>query len=323
MKTSNVIRMEMYIMSEILRGVVVDASFDPLTRTEAECLQTAGTPLYVQCLRTDAVIPAARIPSLCNAINAGLPVAGYITLNKFHAGSFHIREGRAGVPDDIWKKLLFVAVDVELRGITIDQITDAVNEVEKLGQRAIIYTNKNSWLNYVIPSNSITLAKRGILLWNALWDLHPDIDFPRLPFGGWSPDQVIGEQWSGGTMVCKQFVDRNTFVKELLFKEEEELSSQEFENLNKRINQTLNFTSIHIVAINDKLNELVCTTRALKETFDTHFTTHNTSGGVMERNAILVLDEVEKLVKAGEELREEFLEELNTIRANIKESVDE
>lgn len=308
--------MEMYTMSEVR---VVDASFDPLTRTEAECLKAGGTSLYVQGLWTSTVAPASGADNLRTAINAGLPVAAYASLNHHNSGVWHIRRARERVTSDIWEKLLFVAVDIELRGITIQQITDAVDEVERLGKRAILYTNRNSWLNYVIPSNDGTLAKRGILLWNALWDLHPDIDFPRNPFGGWRPDQVIGEQWSGGTMVCKQFVDRNTFIEELLFKGEEHMASAEFEKLNTKINHVAGFTRTAIVSLNDRVNELVCTARATKETIAKHFTTHNTGGGVFERDALLILEKVEKLVKQGEDLRESLLTELNELRELIKD----
>ncbi len=309
----------MFTMSE-LRGVVVDASFDHLTLIEAECLKTAGTPLYIQCLWTSTVAPLTRVESLRNALKAGLPIAAYASLNHHNSGSHHIRKARNGVPQDIWDKLLFVAVDIELRGITIQQITEAVNEVERLGRRAIIYTNRNSWLNYVIPSNDGTLARRGILLWNALWDLQPDIDFPRLPFGGWSPSQVIGEQWSGGTMVCHQFVDRNTFIRELLFsKGEARMSSEEFTQLNRKIDHVAGFTKLAVVDLSDRINGLVCTTRAIKETIEQHFKTHNSSGGILERDALLILDEVEKLVTNGEELRQKFLKELNDLRDLLKE----
>lgn len=49
------------------------------------------------------------------------------------------------------------------------------------------------------------------LLWNAAWDNSPDIDYSRHPFGGWTEQDLIGEQWSGGTHVGGQFVDRNSF----------------------------------------------------------------------------------------------------------------
>ena len=313
--------MEIYTMSEIR---VVDASFDPLTRTEAECLKAGGTSLYVQGLWTSTVAPVSRVNSMRNAINAGLPVAAYASLNHHNSGVWHIRRARDKVPQDIWNKLLFVAVDIELRGITIQQITDAVNEVERLGKRAIIYTNRNSWLNYVIPSNDGTLAKRGILLWNALWDLNPDIDFPRLPFGRWSPAQVIGEQWSGGTMVCKQFVDRNTFIKELLFqKEEEHMASEEFEKLNRKINNVAGITKIVITDLDKRIIQLVNSTTEHKDTIAAHFTTHNTSGGVLEREALVILDKVVKLIAEGNNIRTEFTTQLSDLRKIFKDDLNE
>ncbi len=196
----------------------VDASFDQLTVNEANCLKRASWPVYIQCLWTAAEQPGVRVVSLRTAMNAGLLVAGYISLNANSSGSWHVAQGRAGIPDDIWDALDFVAIDVELRGITISNIREAVIDVEALGKKAVIYTSWNAWNNYVIPSNSSALSERGVPLWNALWDKNPDFDFPTLRYGGWGDDQVFMEQWSGGTDVCGQFVDRNTIVNpELVF----------------------------------------------------------------------------------------------------------
>lgn len=194
----------------------VDASFDPLTAIEALCLANSDTPLFAQCLWTATTTPAPRVISLREASNAGLMTAGYISLNRHGRGAYHIDRGREGVPDDLWQALKFVAVDIELDGIRVEEIVAACERVVTLGQRPIIYTNYNTWTSKIIPANSDVLARLGILLWNAYWDLHPDIDFPQCRFGGWRDDQVMLEQWSGGAHVCGTFVDRNTVIRELL-----------------------------------------------------------------------------------------------------------
>lgn len=194
----------------------VDSSFDPLTLQEAQRLRAANVECYWQCLWTATQQPEPRVISLRNADAARLYLGAYISLNSSKPGPWHIDQGRAGVPDDIWQRLLFVAVDVELQGIRVEEIMKAVDRVITLGQRPTLYTSWNAWRNYIIPSNSPLLAQRGVLLNNANWDGAPDIDFPSLPFGTWTIKQVLSEQWSGGTMVEGQFVDRNTFVRELL-----------------------------------------------------------------------------------------------------------
>lgn len=188
----------------------VDASYDQLTVTEAQCLNRSSWPLYVQCLWTAIEQPPARVESLRTAKNAGLDIAGYISLNNSGSGANHVMSGKAGVPDDLWDAMEFVAVDVELRGITEQQILRAVEAVESLGQKVVIYTSWNAWNNLVAPGNPTSL--KHIPLWNALWDRNPDFDFPTLRYGGWVDSMVFMEQWSGGTDVCGQFVDRNTVV---------------------------------------------------------------------------------------------------------------
>ncbi len=190
----------------------VDASFDQLTLAEAQCLKDKSWPVYWQCLWTGSEQPGPRVISLRTAQQTGLLLGGYISLTSAHTGAWHVASGRAGVPDDLWGAMDFVAIDIELRGITIPNILQAIDAVEALGKKATLYTSYNAWVNYVIPGNSPAVSARGIPLCNALWDKNPDFDFPTLRFGGWTDDQVFMEQWSGGTYVCGQFVDRNTIV---------------------------------------------------------------------------------------------------------------
>lgn len=114
--------------------------------------------------------------------------------------------------------------------------------------------------------------------------------------------------------------------------EEEHMPTEEFTKLNKKINdQNRKVTklqkevnsvrtggAISLVKLSDRINGLVCTTRAIQKTLETHFTTHNQSGGALERVGIPVLGEVSKLVAKAEEEREATLEELNTLRTTIE-----
>lgn len=204
------------ILGTVTIAHAVDASFDLLTIEEAQCLKGNNTALFAQCLWTGAMRPANAIRSLRNARNMGLRIAGYISLNRHHSGVWHAAKGCADIAPDLWDAMEFVAVDIELDGVRIEEIVAAVNRVKELGQRPILYTNYNSWTTKVVPRNPQDIAQMDVLLWNAYWDMNPDIDFPRLRFGGWRPDQVMIEQWSGGTHVCGTFVDRNSVVLELL-----------------------------------------------------------------------------------------------------------
>jgi len=187
----------------------VDSSFDELTPADAQRLKAAGVQVYAQCLWTGREQPAPRVVSLRNALLAGIPkLIGYISVAPGHSGDWHVNQGRAGVPDDIWNALVKVPVDVELDGLTTQIVRQAVDRVAALGKPKDIYTNYRTWVE--VLGNPTTFTDCG--LWNAIWDANPDFDFPTLRFGGWRDEQVWGEQWSGGTnVVAGQFADRNQF----------------------------------------------------------------------------------------------------------------
>jgi hypothetical protein len=187
----------------------VDASFDELTLDEARRLKAAGVQVYTQCLWTGAVKPASRIASLRNAQGAGLKLIGYISVAPGRmSGREHVGVGRLGVPDDLWSALVKVPIDVELEGLEFERhVLEALDRVAELGKPRDVYTAHFAWAGF--QGNPTRPA--GVGLWNAFWDEQPDVDFARFPFGGWSSDEVWGEQWSGGHVLEGQLVDRNTF----------------------------------------------------------------------------------------------------------------
>ena len=188
----------------------VDSSYDELSLAEAQKLKAAGVQVYAQALWTGREQPASRISSLRNAMLAGIPkLVGYISVsNNGQDGAWHVNQARAGMPDDIWNALDKVPVDVELPGLTMQtHVVPGLDRVVALGKPRDTYTNWNTWVN--VLGNPTRPPGTG--LWNAFWDGAPDFDFPRLRFGGWLDEEVWGEQWSGGTNVEGQFVDRNQF----------------------------------------------------------------------------------------------------------------
>lgn len=228
----------------------VDSSYDALTREEARCLKEKGWPIFIQCLLalpfTGPERPKAAINNLQIAHEEGLQTGGYIAIGGDYIPASYVDWARRGLPDDLWDALTFVAIDVEVRGIQEQQIWDAVHRLGEYGKYyeagpsdVGIYTSFNAWWNYVTPANPTSFAERGVWLWNAYWDGKPDVDFATLPFGGWHPDQVALEQWSGGTNVCGQFVDRNTIANpELLNLGGEHMPTPEYEELTKRLDDT-------------------------------------------------------------------------------------
>jgi hypothetical protein len=150
-------------------------------------------------------------------------------------------------------------------------------------------------------------------LWNALWDLHPDFDYPTLRFGGWADKQVFMEQWSGGSDVCGQFVDRNTIVNPRLIYSQEEEDNMTPQELLKQmltlnvpiwpttkqitLSQLLHYAyhgspteHEELATINQILQvvQIAVTNRdglqAANDAFVEHLAVHNSSGGVIDRS---------------------------------------
>jgi len=189
----------------------VDSSFDLLTEDEARNLKAAGVDLYIQALSALPVSgleqPATRVISLRNATHAGLAIAGYALLGRGspqEAMEFAI----SGVPLDLLAMLRFVAVDVEVPGITIGSVNAALDRLGILvqGRPEVVYTNHNTWHGMM----GSPTRRPGTWLWDANWDNKAELTYPR-PYGGWEGPEVIGKQFTGGTHVAGQHVDRNVF----------------------------------------------------------------------------------------------------------------
>jgi hypothetical protein len=196
----------------------VDCSFHELTRQQAEELALAGVAVWVQCLWTGAQSPRYAQSNLDIAAGVGLIVAGYGSLSEgAQDGLYHAAHTIAAVRPSTWDSLRFVATDVELDGIANSAIRQMVDRLYEAGQRRVIYTSFGCWVYKQRNPQDFT----DCLLWNAYWDGSGDVDFPALPFGGFKPDQVLGEQWSGGyTFPCGAYADRNTFRVDLLKEED-------------------------------------------------------------------------------------------------------
>jgi hypothetical protein len=200
---------------ETLSGL--DASYGSLTEERAKKLRDQyGVKVFCQCLWSGSDQPAPRVTNLRTALNAGLTIAGYISVTGSRDGYWHVAQGRAGVPDDIWDTLALVFIDVELDGIPNATVRQAVDATDRLGKRRAIYTSYNAWTSKQGDPKDFT----DCLLWYALWDEEPEIqwDWPgfRYRFGGWTIDKVVGKQSMGGHELEGIDVDTDTFVRNLL-----------------------------------------------------------------------------------------------------------
>lgn len=192
----------------------IDTSFDNVTYNEARAVRESGVELAIQCLYDGVKQPAHRVTNLRNYTNAGLLIAGYASLPTNASVAYtHMDNARDGVPDDLWAALVRCAVDVELDGITTYAIREAVARLAQHGKSGLIYTSPDAWVNKMHDPHDFTDCE----LWEASWQRNNNPtfdgsrDFDARPYGGWRPDQVIAQQYTGGIDVAGVFADRDVF----------------------------------------------------------------------------------------------------------------
>ena len=81
----------------------------------------------VQCLWTALETPPTANANIRRLVEAGVPVAGYISINSSRSGDYHVAKAKANIEPYLWGKLRWISVDVELDDITVVQIMQARN----------------------------------------------------------------------------------------------------------------------------------------------------------------------------------------------------
>ena len=180
----------------------IDCSYDELLEQEADDLWNAGIRVFAQCLWTGAEQPPTRVINLRVAQQRGFLLVGYASLTSRKID--HMSAAKAGMPADLWGQLVRLPVDVELPGISMGQIDDAVNTVASWGKPRDIYTSYNQWVN--VMGNPAAPANTG--LWDANWDGVANLTLVR-PYGNWTA--CWGKQYRGGSYINGQYADSNVF----------------------------------------------------------------------------------------------------------------
>jgi hypothetical protein len=106
----------------------------------------------------------------------------------------------------------FIAVDVEVKAATMDGVAQAATVVRMYGKTPILYTAHWFWHGKLGNPH----ANCDLPLWNAFYDGNPDIDFERRPYGCWTPDMVIAEQYTDKSNIPGLTLDHNTFSRDFL-----------------------------------------------------------------------------------------------------------
>ena len=169
--------------------------------------------------------------NLLRAAAQGMKIATYTVLNGSQPGNAAVSQGKSFC-GNVWSDLRFVAIDCELDGITETHIRQAEAAIIAEGQTPIIYTAYWWWHDHFGNPNSFS----HLPLWNAYYDQQPDIDFQKLPYGGWQ--DVVIEQYAGSVQLEGVTVDRNSFRKEFIYPKKEEDDMPQLWRLKKEHEQT-------------------------------------------------------------------------------------
>ena len=136
------------------------------------------------------------------AVAAELIPATYIVLND-RDGAETITLGKTAVGDQ-WQNLAFVALDIELPGVTQQVITDAAMAVRADGLTPIVYTGRWFWDGHL--GNPVWA--KDLPLWDSVYDDHPAVELVH-PYGGWT--SAIAKQYHGTTQVLGFSADLSAF----------------------------------------------------------------------------------------------------------------
>lgn len=184
----------------------------PLTDQEAECMKAAGIKTIIVASGPGGYsLHAKQQAEMALSKDLGLEVYGYIELAYDPVQWADDVIDRVGVPiDKVERWWADMEDDRRATNWTPQQRAaywqQSVDRMDARTNRVTgVYSGRWYWNKRM---QGITqFADQGRLLWNSWYDGDPDID--GVPYGGWIPQMVAIEQFSGTTMVCGQSVDRN------------------------------------------------------------------------------------------------------------------
>jgi GH25 family lysozyme M1 (1,4-beta-N-acetylmuramidase) len=123
-----------------------------------------------------------------------------------------VHKARANCGEE-WDHATFVALDVELAGVTTAEIRAGVDEVRRLGKTPVIYTAYWFWHEMFGDPQDLC----DVPVWNAFYDWSSDFNFAELPYGCWTPDQVVAEQYQPDSKLPGLEMDHNSFKGDFLY----------------------------------------------------------------------------------------------------------
>ena len=144
--------------------------------------------------------------TLTNAVAAGLRIATYAALNS-RSGEDTVWFAAAACGEH-WPDLAFVALDIEIDGVTEQVVKDAEASVTAGNLRPIIYTGRWFW------SGHRHLGNPTWACYLPLWDSHYDglEELVLSPtYGGWTTQDLVGKQYLGSNNALGFSCDLSVF----------------------------------------------------------------------------------------------------------------
>ncbi len=136
----------------------------------------------------------------------GIYTGAYTALTPAVSGHDAVTHARNSCGDE-WTYLRFCAIDVEIPGVTSNQISDAIQCVVQYKQRPIIYTSAYMW--HLVMQDATNFS--WVPLWDAHYDSNPVLDFIDHGYGGWTIDKLVGDQYTNSTSYHGIAIDYDVF----------------------------------------------------------------------------------------------------------------
>ena len=192
-------------MTELLRVVDYSKYQGTVSRASHRAMREDGIAGVIVGLWHGLDANPYALNSLANAKDEGLLRGGYVVINN-RPGRDAVRAGQQAAGAH-WPQLFGVAIDIEIRGVTEAILADAFDEVERLGQRPLLYTGNWFWDVWRAELGHYPDASRygaWIAVYNGILDL---ASVPSRP--GYGP--IVGHQYRGSTAAYGTTVDFNVF----------------------------------------------------------------------------------------------------------------
>ncbi len=213
---------------------VLDISFSPISPEWVIDRRAVGWEALIVCAWTGGLagndgILANCANSLRTAREGGMFTAAYVNASPpdwwpLSVQMNHIRENIGSE----WAMTRKLFMDVEIAGTTLERAAELADALMIEGKECeICYSAR--WFdeaNGHIFSDP-RWSQRFPNLWNAFYDADPDLDFASAPYGLWTIQDIIGEQYEGTVWLDGIQVDMSEFVINIWQEEDDEMTPEE------------------------------------------------------------------------------------------------